>query len=513
MFKTNRLPLRYINIHEFTNKKEKLMKTRTLLLASVLAFSVSLTASAQVFKTRTGKPAGKTATIVPKTIQTHKAPSLENATITLNVPTDLWGDGTGYQMILDAEAQLYDLISDGLATWDDLYNKEIKIPTNADFAGDNIVFEDSYTIEVAPGSYDIIITNPDPASGRVYIASDNGNVGGKIDNIKFEAGVSYEFRISSVDVGGGLDDATNLYIDGELVEFDEPKNVEAAEVGTNSAQISWESNAGEYNLRYRPFVELPEPVYSCDFEDEDAVAAWNVIDADGDTYAWELNKSDVDGSYAYSLSYDNATYSPLTPDNWLISPEVDLGGTLTLKAAGLDEDYASEVFAVYVNTGDPTDVEAYEKIADDITVTGNWETYSFDLSAYEGQKGHVAIRHYNVTDQFALGIDDIAIYNEAIPEIPEWTVVDGITENTYTIEGLESGTEYEVQVQGVPAGIASEWTESVRFTTEDAPTGISKVEDTKATAGQWYTINGVKLAGKPTQKGVYINNGRKAVVK
>lgn len=29
----------------------------------------------------------------------------------------------------------------------------------------------------------------------------------------------------------------------------------------------------------------------------------------------------------------------------------------------------------------------------------------------------------------------------------------------------------------------------------------------------WYTINGVKLQGKPTQKGVYINGGRKVVIK
>ena len=34
-----------------------------------------------------------------------------------------------------------------------------------------------------------------------------------------------------------------------------------------------------------------------------------------------------------------------------------------------------------------------------------------------------------------------------------------------------------------------------------------------APAAEWYTINGVKLYGKPTQKGLYIHNGRKVVVK
>jgi hypothetical protein len=31
--------------------------------------------------------------------------------------------------------------------------------------------------------------------------------------------------------------------------------------------------------------------------------------------------------------------------------------------------------------------------------------------------------------------------------------------------------------------------------------------------GQWYDLNGRKLDGKPTKKGVYIQNGKKVVVK
>lgn len=29
----------------------------------------------------------------------------------------------------------------------------------------------------------------------------------------------------------------------------------------------------------------------------------------------------------------------------------------------------------------------------------------------------------------------------------------------------------------------------------------------------WYSLDGVKLAGKPTQKGIYINNGHKIIIK
>jgi len=29
----------------------------------------------------------------------------------------------------------------------------------------------------------------------------------------------------------------------------------------------------------------------------------------------------------------------------------------------------------------------------------------------------------------------------------------------------------------------------------------------------WYTLDGVRLSGKPSTKGIYINNGRKIVIK
>ena len=43
--------------------------------------------------------------------------------------------------------------------------------------------------------------------------------------------------------------------------------------------------------------------------------------------------------------------------------------------------------------------------------------------------------------------------------------------------------------------------------------GINSVESSKAADGTWYDMNGRRLDGKPTTKGVYINNGVKVVVK
>ena len=38
-------------------------------------------------------------------------------------------------------------------------------------------------------------------------------------------------------------------------------------------------------------------------------------------------------------------------------------------------------------------------------------------------------------------------------------------------------------------------------------------ENAAVSAEGWYTINGVKLVGAPTEKGVYIKDGKKVVIK
>ncbi len=42
---------------------------------------------------------------------------------------------------------------------------------------------------------------------------------------------------------------------------------------------------------------------------------------------------------------------------------------------------------------------------------------------------------------------------------------------------------------------------------------IGTGEDARAPRGGWYTLDGVKLDKKPVRKGIYINNGKKKVMK
>ena len=142
-----------------------------------------------------------------------------------------------------------------------------------------------------------------------------------------------------------------------------------------------------------------ENAVTWDFEDEAQMDNWMALDNDGDGYNWyqhintgsgNLTTHGGDGVIA-SESYhnnDDGTQggTALEPDNWLITPVVNLGGTLTLWACGQDPSYAEEVFAIYVCVGTPTSLDAFEKVGVDVTTTGEMTEYKFDLSAYAGQR-------------------------------------------------------------------------------------------------------------------------------
>ena len=118
---------------------------------------------------------------------------------------DVWGDGSGYQMLLDADATAYGTIipetggltDSGDATPATYAAFEYKIPANADGACNtaNVVYNNSITIQIPAGVYDWCITNPTDGD-RIWIASSGGNVPGRGDNYLFEGGHTYQFVVS-----------------------------------------------------------------------------------------------------------------------------------------------------------------------------------------------------------------------------------------------------------------------------------------------------------------------------
>ncbi|MBR5169039.1 MAG: choice-of-anchor J domain-containing protein [Muribaculaceae bacterium] len=286
-----------------------------------------------------------------------------------------------------------------------------------------------------------------------------------------------------------VDDVT---ITGPAVEM--PVNVTVDPAAT-TAEVAWEdANNNAWNLRYREVPEGLENNLLWDFEeplvgeDYSLPGGWTCVDADGDGNEW-YHLNGVSGLHAHSgLGHvTSASYNgtALSPDNWLISPEVKLDGKLSFWACGQDPNYAEEVFAVYAST----DGNNWQPLSEDITATGEMTEYTFDLTGCGGVDGYIAIRHYNCYDMFRLNVDDIAIL---YVEPTEWIVVENVN-NPYTIEGLNPETNYEVEVQAInEEGAVSAWTAAVPFTTlnGDVPP-VDPTEKTGAPTFNGYTEDGI----------------------
>lgn len=131
---------------------------------------------------------------------------LNNTTATIILTANnVWGDDTGYQMLIDADATAFGTIILEEAPFtlsgdapDGVYEEfEYTIPRNADGAltTRNVVVDNTVTIEIPAGIYDWCITNPVPGD-CIWIVGEGGNVEGRADDYTFMAGYTYHFTVS-----------------------------------------------------------------------------------------------------------------------------------------------------------------------------------------------------------------------------------------------------------------------------------------------------------------------------
>ena len=164
---------------------------------------------------------------------------------------DVWGDGSGYQMLLDDTHSLYGttIPTSGALSMNCSGNEGIysqfshKIPTNADgnCTTNNIVINNTIEITIPAGTYDWCITNPTPGD-RIWIAAANGNVGGRYDDYVFEGGHTYEFTVSRY----GNNDGVDVTITGGKAMYQPNMSVMSLDVRTTGETLSGDiANAGK----------------------------------------------------------------------------------------------------------------------------------------------------------------------------------------------------------------------------------------------------------------------------
>ena len=291
---------------------------------------------------------------------------------------DVWGDGTGYQMLLDDDANAYGTIipeTGGLTTSGNadalVYAEfEYKIPENADgsLTTENIVLNNSISITIPQGTYDWCITNPTPGD-RVWIASSNGPIPGRYDNYLFEKGHVYEFTVTK----NGSNDYVTLLIDGELPP--------------------------------EPPVPVAEPVdvpYTADFTSEAPMDNFSILDAnnDGSTWSWS---STYYANYKWNSS--NAA------DDYLILPvnlEADKSYDVTVNAAANSSTWAERFEVVYGT--EPTAAAMTNTIigATDLTTT-TFADYSGSFSVAAAGTYYVAIHAISDADKYYLKVQTFSI--------------------------------------------------------------------------------------------------------
>lgn len=175
-----------------------------------------------------------------------------------------------------------------------------------------------------------------------------------------------------------------------------------------------------------PVFGFSQTYFSDNFDDED-ISNWTLYDQDGDGFDWETVNLGTGYTPAIaSYSYDNASLTALSPDNYIVSPAIDLStatsAILKYKVKTQDATYPNETYAVYAAT--TNSVSAFlangPLLTEDAATNGPGSIFyskSIDLSSFAGQSQvYIAFRHYDSNDMFALHIDDVSV--TAAPTTP-----------------------------------------------------------------------------------------------
>lgn len=161
------------------------------------------------------------------------------------------------------------------------------------------------------------------------------------------------------------------------------------------------------------------------FEDNfsSGISAWTLHDEDGDGFNFEAVQYE-DGMIAMvSYSYHNETFSPLTPDNYAVSPAIDVSDFTALKLAyevgGQDPDYSGETYTVYVSSGNTVEdfldeeitISFNENLANDATTHGAQQSRLLeDLEMFDDvDTVYIAFRHHDSSDEFAINFTNVSL--------------------------------------------------------------------------------------------------------
>ena len=270
-------------------------------------------------------------------------------------------------------------------------------------------------------------------------------------------------------------------------------------------------SASGYVIFNAPFYNTGADGYAFDFENDyidGHLNGWKTIDADGDTFNWKLypigglGHNGSDGT-VISYSYNNYSGGALTPDNYLVSPQLTITANnhyVTFYASALDEEYPSDHFGLAIST---TGTNASDfTMLQEWTMTakqGGWHEYSVDINSYVGQNVYIAIRHFNCTDNFGLAVDDIFVgpqekdpLSSCSISLDGTTVAANIVETHYVLdtEGFTNNSSHNTTItatyqSGATLTKSTDWTFRSADNFQGSPTGLHADSDGSTVNLSW----------------------------
>lgn len=144
-------------------------------------------------------------------------------------------------------------------------------------------------------------------------------------------------------------------------------------------------------------------------------ADWTLVDQDGDGNNWQVNTYE---SEIYMASNSWLDPNALTPENYLITPSIDLTGLsgevkLYYFVSAASSNYFLEHYKLAVSTTD-NQVASFGTILLEETLTsemagGAWTERMVDISSLIGNNIYLTWCHYNCTDQYKLLLDSVKV--------------------------------------------------------------------------------------------------------
>ena len=190
--------------------------------------------------------------------------------------------------------------------------------------------------------------------------------------------------------------------------------------------------------------------WSNDFETN--TDCWLVSNG-GDANGWGLyaNATDGGGAFSYGIYYGSTAH-----DDYLISPAYSV-------ADGVSDRMSFDTRNISTSFVESIDVQIWnadistvlETVASGVAPGVAFETFSYDLSAYEGQDIRFAF-HITTTNEYAIFIDNVVV--DAVPACitPTDLNVSDVTTTGATLNWVSDGSQFMIELlpSGVPQGTA-----------------------------------------------------------